>query len=138
MQADDGTAKRHETRSRIDHRTGKRVFIHDASFWRTHVEERARLGQSVHAYCMERGLALSTFRRWAQRLQGREKAPARERGGAKVAFLEVPIERARHEAAALSPIEVSLGPAVRIRLEGEAAVRVLRLVLARVERAAQS
>jgi hypothetical protein len=86
----------------------------------------------VHAYCTERGLALSTFRRWVQRLEGREKAPARERGEAKVAFLEVPIERARHEAA-LSPIEVSLGPAVRIRL----AVRVLRLVLARVERAAQ-
>jgi hypothetical protein len=137
MQADDGTAKTRETRSRIDHRTGKRVFIHDASFWQPHVEEQARLGQSVHAYCTERGLALSTFRRWAQRLEGREKVPARGRREAKVAFLEVPIGRARQQAA-LSPIEVSLGQAVRIRLEGEAAVRVLGLVLACVERAAQS
>jgi hypothetical protein len=137
MQSDDEIAKTRETRSRIDHRTGKRVFIHDASFWRTHVEERARLGQSVHAYCIERGLALNTFRRWAQRLQGRDKASARERGEAKVAFLQVPIERAQHKGA-LSPIEVSLGPAVRIRLEGEAAVRVLGLVLARIECATQS
>jgi hypothetical protein len=137
MQSDDGAAKTRETRSRIDHRTGKRVFLHDASFWQRHVEERARLGQSVHAYCMERGLALNTFRRWAQRLEGREKAPTRKQGKAKVAFLQVPIERAQHEAA-LSPIEVSLGPAVRIRLEGEAAVRVLGLVLARLECASQS
>jgi hypothetical protein len=37
MQADDGTAKSRETRSRINHRTGKRVFIRDAPFWQTHV-----------------------------------------------------------------------------------------------------
>jgi hypothetical protein len=125
-----------ETRSRIDHRSGKRVFLHDVSFWRPHVEERARLGQSVSAYCRERGLALSTFRRWVQQLEGRENSPARRRSEAKVAFLEVPIARARKEAA-LSPIELSLGPALRIRIEGEAAARVLRLVLESVERAMQ-
>jgi hypothetical protein len=134
MQADDGTAKRHETRSRIDHRTGKRVFIHDASFWRAHVEERKN-GRGSSNRCTR--TARSAVLRLAHFVAGcsgwkgaRERR--RERGEAKVAFLEVPIERARHEAA-LSPIEVSLGPAVRIRL----AVRVLRLVLARVERAAQ-
>jgi hypothetical protein len=136
MQADDGTPKIRETRSRLDHRTGKRVLIHDASFWRMHVEEQARLGKSVHAYCTERGLALSTFRRWAQQLEGRKESSAPGQGEAKLGFLEMPIGPP-HEAA-LSPIEVSLGPAVRIRLQGEAAVRVLGLVLARIECATQS
>jgi hypothetical protein len=136
MAADQEIPTSCETRSRIDHRSGKRVFLHGESFWRPHVEERARLGQSVSAYCRERGLALSTFRRWAQQLEGRKRVPARGRSQAKVAFLEVPIKRARKEAA-LSPIEVSLGEAVRIRIEGEAAARVLRLVLESVERAVQ-
>ena len=62
MQADEGAAATREPRSRIDHRTGKRVLVYDASFWQMHVAERRRLGQSVHTYCTAQGLALSTFR----------------------------------------------------------------------------
>lgn len=138
MHTEDGTSALPEARSRIDHRTGKRVLIYDAPFWQAHVVERKRLGQTVHTYCTTQGLALSTFRRWAQRLEGRKSSPGREPGEAKVAFLKVPIGSSRHEAAGDSVIEVSLGSGVRVKLTGAAALQILGAVLACVERAPPS
>jgi len=138
MQADEGAAATREPRSRIDHRTGKRVLVYDASFWQMHVAERRRLGQSVHTYCTAQGLALSTFRRWAQRLEDRASSPGRAPGEAKVAFLKVPIGHSRREAAADSAIEVCLGSGVRVTLAGVAAQQLLGALLACVEHAAQS
>jgi hypothetical protein len=138
MQADEGTSAPRELRSRIDHRSGKRVLVHDASFWQMHIAERRRLGQSVHTYCSAQGLAPSTFRRWAQRLEDRESSPGPEPGKAKVAFLRVPIGSSRRDAAADSVIEVSLGSGVRVKLTGAAALQVVGAVLGCVERAAQS
>jgi hypothetical protein len=138
MQADEGTPAMREPRSRIDHRTGKRMLIYDASFWEMHVAERRRLGQTVHTYCAAQGLALSTFRRWAQRLGGREGSSVQEPSEAKVAFLKVPLGSPRREAAGDSAIEVCLGTGVRVKLSGAAARQVLSAVLACVERAVQS
>lgn len=84
MAADEGIPTTRETRSRTDHHTGKRVFIRDASFWQTHAEERAPLGQSVHGYCTQRGCGAEQISSLAQRLERREKAPAHTRGEAKV------------------------------------------------------
>jgi hypothetical protein len=137
MQTEEGTPAPREARSRTDHRTGKRVFIYDASFWQAHVAERRRLGQSVHAYCTTQDLALSTFRRWAQRLEGRESLP-REPGAATVAFLEVPIDGSRHKVAGDCALEVDLGSGVRVKLAGASALQVLELALACIRRAAQS
>ncbi len=141
MQTDERTATP-EPRSRLDHRTGKRVRIYDASFWQMHIAERRRLGQSVHTYCTAQGLALSTFRRWAQRLDGCSKGSREPRsmrkGDAKVAFLKVPLGDARDETAAESMLEVTLGSGVRMKLSGGAALQVVSALLVCVERAAQS
>ena len=138
MQLDEGTSAAREPRSRIDHRSGKRVLVHDAPFWQMHVVERRRLGQSVHTYCSAQGLAPSTFRRWAQRLEDGESSPGPEPGQAKVAFLKLPIGSSRRDAAADSVIEVGLGSGVRVKLTGVAAMQVLGAVLGCVERAVQS
>jgi hypothetical protein len=136
MQTEEGMPAPREARSRFDHRTGKRVLIYDAPFWQARVTERKRLGQSVHAYCTAHGLALSTFRRWAQRLEGRARLP-REPGATNVAFLEVPIGSSRHTAAGDCALEVSLGSGVRVKLAGTAALQVLEVALACIKRAAQ-
>lgn len=92
----------------------------------------------MHTYCTAQGLALSTFRRWAQRLEGRVSSPGHENGAAKAAFLEVPIGNSRHETAGDSALEVSLGSGVQVKLAGAAALQVLEVVLTYVKRAAQS
>ena len=125
-------------RSRLDHRTGKRIFIHDASFWTAHVEGRRRLGESVHAYCTARGLALSTFRRWAQRLEGREKSTAPGPSAGAARFLDVPIVAAAGQGSVGAVVEVGLGGGLQVKLTGADAARVIGLVMGRIERAAQS
>lgn len=137
MQMDEGTQATRGERSRIDHRTGKRVRIYDASFWEVQVAERSKLGQSVRTYCMARGLALSTFRRWAQRLEGGANSPQRKPGKANVSFLKIPLGNAQGEAAG-DAVEVGLGSAVRVKLSGAGAQQVLAAVLARVEGAGRS
>ena len=122
-------------RTRIDHRTGQRIYIYDAAYWRGHVEERSRLGVSVHEDCTGRGLALSTFRRWAQRLANEGGSGKPQRGAkAALAFVELPLGAAAREPA-LASVEVSLGASVRVKVQGKVAERVLGLVLSSVERA---
>ncbi len=123
--------------TRIDHRTGQRIFVYDAGFWGRHVEERSRLGVSVHEYCTGRGLALSTFRRWAQRLGKGEGRVKHSRSAKAVAFVELPISAGAREPVHAS-VEVSLASGVRVKVQGKAAERVLALVLASVERAARA
>lgn len=65
MEAENDTKDTGPVGTRIDHRTGQRIYLYDAAHWRGHVEKRNRLGVSVHEYCTESGLALSTFRSWA-------------------------------------------------------------------------
>lgn len=125
-------------RSRVDHRTGKRILIHDASFWTAHVAERRRLGESVHAYCTARGLALSTFRRWAQRLEGRDKSSAQAISAGAARFLDVPIVAAAGQRSVEAVVEVGLGGGLQVKLTGAVASRVIGLVMGRIERAAQS
>ncbi len=134
-----GVARPEEARrSRVDHRTGKRIFIHDASFWTAHVEGRRQLGESVHGYCTARGLALSTFRRWAQRLEGRERSSAPGTSAGAARFLDVPIVAAAGQRSAEAVVEVGLGGGLQVKLTGADAARVIGLVVGRIERAAQS
>lgn len=135
MQADESEKEHGEKRSRIDHRSGKRIFLHDATFWSARIAERERLGETVHAYCTSRGLALSTFRRWAQRLDG-ERPSAHAARQAK--FLEVPIVEREAQSGAEAAIEVGLQGGVQVKLSGDAAMRVIALVVSRVERAVRT
>ena len=136
MQGEEGTVASAGVRSRMDPRTGKRMYIHDAAFWQERVEERARLGESVRAYCAARGLAMNTFRRWVCRLRKDSKPAARTQMNK--TFIEVPIAKAAQASGAGCAIEVRLGRGVRVKLEGEAALRALGLVLGRLEQAVQS
>ena len=120
-------------RKRIDPRTGKVMLLHDAAFWREHEARRQDAGQSINQYCKARGLALSTFRRWSTRFRA-EKAGAVSTGSAKqpgAAFLKVPIHRSTplHTPAR---VEVVLGAQLGVKLEGEAATRVIALVMRRL------
>jgi hypothetical protein len=137
MQGEIDTKQDGATRSRVD-RTGKRIFIHDASFWIAHVEGRRRLGESVHAYCTGRGLALSTFRRWAQRLEGREKSTVQGTSAGAARFLDVPIVAGAGRGSAEAVVEVGLGGGIQVKLTGADARRVIGLLVGRIERAAQS
>ncbi|MCC6213094.1 MAG: hypothetical protein IT513_18800 [Burkholderiales bacterium] len=96
-----------------------------------------RLDESAHGYCTARGLALSTFRRWAQRLEGREKprAPTKPAGAGR--FLDVPIVTAGQRPGEAA-VELGLGAGVQVKLTGADAARVIGLVVAVIERAAQS
>ena len=116
--------------SRIDHRTGKRIFHRDAAFWRAHLAEHARAGGSLREYCIAHGLATSTFRRWAQRLRD-ARMPAKPD---KAKFLRVPIVAAGRDDAVGDAVEVSLGEGVQVKLAGAVAARVIELVLTRLER----
>jgi hypothetical protein len=138
MQSETDTKQDGATRSRVDHRTGKRIFIHDASFWIAHVEGRRRLGESVHAYCSGRGLALSTFRRWAQRLEGRERSTVQGISAGAARFVEVPIVAGAGQSSVEAVVEVGLGGGIQVKLTGADARRVIGLVMGRIERAAQS
>jgi len=123
-------------RTRIDHRTGQRIYIYDAAYWRGHVAERERLGVSVHEYCTGRGLALSTFRRWAQRLanDGGSGKNVRAAKSSTPGFVELALGAGAGEPG-LASVEVSLGASVRVKVQGKAAEQVLGLVLSGVERA---
>lgn len=55
-------------RSRIDHRTGRRVYQQGEAYWAEHDTRWRQSGQTRREYCEANGVAISTFRRWGQRL----------------------------------------------------------------------
>lgn len=145
-----------EARSRIDYRTGKRIYLYDRAFWAHHIEEQRRLGEGVDVYCKRHGFGRSTFRRWAQRLEGRQPnaAGSMPSGRKKLQderaspFLAVPIHRDPSDSPKArvvngndqSPptIDVWLNDSLRVRLGGEAATDVIGRVLAQLDRACRS
>ena len=48
-------------RSRIDHRTGRRVYQQDESYWAEQERRWRQSGQSRREYCEANGLAISTL-----------------------------------------------------------------------------
>lgn len=87
--------------------------------WVRHIAEWQHSGQSQRAFCTQRGLALSTFQWW--RRQGKRSAEVQ----ATPAFLPI--------AMGVSAVEVELRSRTRMRFEGEAALRAVEHLVARVK-----
>lgn len=84
--------------------------------WRQRIAEQERSGQSIHAYCGERGLKESAFYGWRGRLR-KQNTPVR------FALVE---SKPGEETPA--PIELLLASCDRLRIPSDAAA--LKLVLA--------
>jgi hypothetical protein len=87
--------------------------------WEKRIAEWQRSGQSQKAFCVQRGLALSTFQWW--RRQAKRYAPAQTTP----AFLPI--------AMGVSAVEIELRSRTRMRFEGEAALRAVEHLVARVK-----
>jgi len=90
------------------------------AYWGQRIKEWERSGQSQKAFCVERGLVLSTFQWWC--------AQRKRRVAAKPVTPFLPI--AMH---AVSVVEVELRSRTRIRFEGEAALQAVAQLTARVK-----
>lgn len=91
--------------------------------WTKHIGEWGRSGQTQRAFCAKRGLALSTFQWWRGKLRRAERRePA-------APFLPLALNASP---GAVPVIEVELRSKTRLRLEGEAALRALDSVVARI------
>lgn len=102
----------------IDAVAGKRAR------WLKRVGEWERSGQTQRAFCAEHGLALSSFQWWRKRLARAKRA----KGGA--SFL--PIALGADGSAGGAVIEIELRSRTRVRLEGEAALRAVDRLVARI------
>ena len=116
-------------RVRVDWRTGQTMVERDDAFWRDHEQRRLEQGASIPQYCRTNGLALSTYR---HRVDGKKRSSARPAAAKptpsqSAAF--VPVSTPRPEVAAL--VEIAL-EGMTLRLNGEAAERVLGSVMARL------
>lgn len=95
-----------------------------AAVWTKTIAEQRRSGLPVTEFCRRRGLAKATFWWWRKRLL--RVAPATVVAPPVQRFLALPL---------VSPVaehvEVDLG-ALRVRLEGAAATRVVDAIIARL------
>lgn len=78
-------------------------------FWRTTLREHAAGGQSVRAFCRERGLSEPSFYAWRRAIAQRDRKPAGARTAAKAKFVEL---RPKHAPPARdgAPLEIVAGP----------------------------
>ena len=90
------------------------------AYWGQRITEWEQSKQSQKAFCVERGLVLSTFQWWC--------AQRKRRAVAKPVTPFLPI--AMHAA---SVVEVELRSRTRIRFEGEAALQAVAQLTARVK-----
>ncbi len=91
--------------------------------WGKRITEWEHSGQSQRTFCAQRGLALSTFQWWRGRGKRREamkSAPA---------FLPIAMGAMN----AMNVVEVELRSRTRMRFEGEAALRAVAQLVARVK-----
>jgi len=93
------------------------------AYWKKRIGQWERSGRSQREFCAKRGLALSTFQWW------RTKLLRAEAQRAVTPFVPVALSPAPAAAAA---IEVELRSKTRLRLEGEAALRALDALVARI------
>ncbi|MEW5864388.1 MAG: hypothetical protein AB1773_12490 [Pseudomonadota bacterium] len=93
------------------------------AYWKKFIGQWERSGRSQREFCAKRGLALSTFQWWRTKLLRAEARPK--------AMPFVPLTLSATPAAAAA-IEVELRSKTRLRLEGEAALRALESVVARI------
>ncbi len=101
-------------------RAGQGAAAAKRAYWGQRITEWECSGQSQKAFCVERSLVLSRFQWWC--------AQRKRRAGAKPVTPFLPI--AMHAA---SVVEVELRSRTRIRFEGEAALRAVAQLTARVK-----
>ena len=92
--------------------------------WAKVISEWRHSGKSQRAFCHEHGLPLSSFRWWHRRLQRGEA------GQPEVSFLPLRVSGANDIGGAL--VEIELRSGTRLRLAGEAALRAVDRLVARV------
>lgn len=93
--------------------------------WAKRIGEWERSGQTQRAFCAQRGLSLWSLHWWRARLKRVEKAKTG------VAFLPMAITAQPPESSG-ALIEIELRSKTRLRFEGEAALRALDRLIARV------
>ena len=91
--------------------------------WGKQITEWERSGQTQKAFCAQRGLVLSTFVWW------RRQANLRDAVKSVTPFLPI----ALGPVGAMSVVEVELRSRTRLRFEGEAALRAVAQLVARVK-----
>ena len=96
------------------------------AYWKKRIGQWERSGQSQRAFCASRTLALSTFQWWRRKLRrsaDRQATPA---------FLALDLSARTGTGAGLAVIDIELRSRTRVRLEGEAALRAVDAVVARI------
>lgn len=99
---------------------GPGALVAKRAYWGKRILQWERSGQTQKAFCIERGLVLSTFQWW--------RGQAKRREGARPVTPFLPI--AMHT---VSVVQVELRSRTRIRFEGEAALQAVALLTARVK-----
>jgi hypothetical protein len=94
------------------------------AYWFKRVSDWRGSGQTQKAFCAQRDLPLSTFQWWRAKLSGEFKA--------KTAVSFVPLSVDVGSGTRDCAIEVELRSRTRLRFEGEAALRALDRVVARI------
>jgi hypothetical protein len=92
--------------------------------WERRIRQWRDSGLSQRIFCQRKGLALSTFQWWRQRLAGAARAAQPP------AFL--PIEPKPAAAGPAGVVHVELADGVRVRLEGEAALHAVAALVRRL------
>jgi hypothetical protein len=90
------------------------------AYWGARIAEWKRSGQTQRVFCAQRNLVFSTFKWW--HAQGKRRAVAKP----VTPFLPITMHAA-------SVVEVELRSRTRIRFEGEAALRAVAQLTARVK-----
>jgi hypothetical protein len=112
-------------------RSGRRIR-RGVDGWRALIEEHKVGGQTVAEFCAQRGIPRSSFIKWRGTLSA-VAAPKAKR--AAPGFLSVPIRAAALPATVGEPVELHVG-AVRVRLSGTAANRVVEAIVSHIGAAA--
>lgn len=108
----------------------------DRAWWEQAVARLEASGMSAAAFAQREGMGYKTLRRWRARLKGSTSArPQRAQQGPK--FVALPLfeggAAADTQDAVLAPIEVQIDGALRIRLSGQAATRMIDALLGRIQ-----
>jgi len=112
-------------------RSGRRIR-RGVEGWRALIEAHKIGGQTVAEFCTQRGVPRSSFIKWRSTLSAvptpKAKRPA-------PGFLSVPIRAEDLPTTASEPVELHVG-AVRVRLSGVAATRIVDAIVRQIGTAA--
>jgi len=130
----------------VERASGRTKFRRGARFWAKAIAERRALGVGVERFCLERGLARSTFHKWSVRLGERTTAVQGVRPKAskalrvtgrepRVKFVPLSVTPRLHGVLGCEreAVEIVLEAGMRVRLMGEAAARVIGVLLTRID-----